>query len=93
MTLPLDERRRRASYRAMHRGTKEMDWLLGRYAERHLAGMSEADLALFERLLAMPDPDLQGWLMATETYGGGDFAGLIAAIRSFHGLEPKDRTA
>lgn len=84
-TLPLDERRRRAAFRAAHRGTKEMDWLLGRYADRHLAAMPDAELAEFEQLLAMPDPDLQHWLMATERYAG-DFEELIGRIRAFHGL-------
>lgn len=83
----LDQRRRRAAYRASHRGTKEMDWLLGRYAEARLAAMSEPELAEFERLLALADPDLQGWLLATEPYVDGDFAGLIGRIRSFHGLD------
>jgi antitoxin CptB len=86
MTPTLDDRRRRAAYRAMHRGTKEMDWLLGRYADAHLAAMSDTELAEFERILAISDPDLQGWLMATEAYGDGEFAALIQRIRAFHGL-------
>ncbi len=52
-------RRRRALYRAQHRGTKEMDHLLGRFAEARLAEMDDAALGLFETLLALPDPDLQ----------------------------------
>jgi len=46
----LEERRRRAHYRAAHRGTREMDWLLGRYAEAVAPAMSQADLMDFERL-------------------------------------------
>ena len=60
MTLPTDDievRRRRAAYRAGHRGTKEMDWLLGRYAEAVLPALPVAELAAFEELLALPDPD------------------------------------
>ena len=37
----LEIRRRRAAYRAHHRGTKEMDWLVGRYADAHLAEVRE----------------------------------------------------
>ena len=54
MQSMLDERRRRAAYRATHRGTKEMDWLLGRYAEAHLASMPDAELDEFERLIQEP---------------------------------------
>jgi antitoxin CptB len=82
----LDQRRRRAAYRASHRGTKEMDWLLGRYAEVHLPAMEEAELARFERLLALPDPDLQAWIMTGHVRAGNDLSGLVAQIRIFHGL-------
>jgi antitoxin CptB len=84
----LETRRRRATYRASHRGTKEMDIVLGRYAEARLASMSPTELAVFERFLALPDPLLnQGF-----TQGGGadagEFAGLIDGLRAHHGLSP-----
>ncbi|MBM3503271.1 MAG: succinate dehydrogenase assembly factor 2 [Alphaproteobacteria bacterium] len=56
--IGLDERRRRVRYRSWHRGTREMDLLLGGFADRHLATMSADDLEAFERLIALPDPDL-----------------------------------
>jgi antitoxin CptB len=83
----LDQRRRRAAYRAAHRGTKEMDWLLGRYAEARLAAMGEAELAEFERLIALPDPELQEWIMTGEARARNELTGLVARIRAFHGLE------
>ena len=39
MTDDAETRRRRAAYRACHRGTKEMDWILGRFAEAALPAM------------------------------------------------------
>ncbi len=81
-----DPRRRRAFYRAQHRGTKEMDFLLGRFAEARLAAMSAEDLASFEELLSLPDPDLQSWLMGGVSYDGSALAGLLTEIRAFHGL-------
>ncbi len=82
----LDQRRRRAAYRASHRGTKEMDWLLGRYAEAHLPAMAEDELERLERLLALPDPDLQSWIMAGTVQAENDLSGLVVEIRAFHGL-------
>ena len=82
----MDIRRRRAAYRAAHRGTKEMDWVLGRFAAAALPGMSEAMLGLFERLLLLPDPDLQDLVMDPQVTPTGEFAALIAALRQFHGL-------
>ncbi len=83
---PDETRRRRALYRAQHRGTKEMDFLLGRYAEGRLAGMAAADLTAFEELLALPDPQLQGWLMMGQSYEGSALADLLRDIQAFHGI-------
>jgi antitoxin CptB len=82
----LDPRRRRALYRATHRGTKEMDWFLGRYAEARLAAMADVELEQFERLLVMPDPDLHSWITSPDAIGASDFAQLVGDIRTFHGL-------
>ena len=41
----LDERRRRLLFRCRHRGIREMDLVLGRFADAHLAALSEAELA------------------------------------------------
>ena len=79
-------RQRRALYRAKHRGTKELDWLLGRYAEARLPEMAPDDLKAFEELLALPDPDLQSWLMNGTGFDGSVLAGLLVDIRAFHGL-------
>ena len=87
MTDDVETRRRRAGYRACHRGTKEMDWILGRYAQAALPGMDVARLGLFERMLGMPDPDLQDMILHPELKPGGEFAEFIASIRAFHGLE------
>ena len=86
MTDQLENRRRRAIYRANHRGTKEMDVLVGRYAQAHISGFEQAELTHFERFLAMPDPALQAWIFSGRGFEGSEFAELIGAIRSFHGL-------
>jgi antitoxin CptB len=80
-------RRRRADFRAHHRGTKEMDWLVGRFADARLADMTPDELAHFERLLLLPDPELHDMIVYPEIAPGGKFAELIAQLRVFHGLE------
>ena len=87
MSDQLDARRRRAGFRANHRGTKEMDWLLGRYADATLEGMADADLDLFERLIQLPDPDLQAWILDPRAMQHSEFAPLIGALRTFHKLD------
>jgi antitoxin CptB len=83
------ERRRRALYRACHRGTKELDYMLGRFADARVADMSMDELTVFEELLSLPEPDLQKWLMNGTGYESSTLAGLIDDIRAFHGLEAR----
>ncbi len=82
----LDARKRRAAYRANYRGTKEMDWLLGKYAEARLPAMDAAALSHFEMFLVLPDPELNAWLLDPEKISGLEFAELVADVRAFHGL-------
>lgn len=85
----LQMRRRRAAYRASHRGTKEMDIILGRYAVARLESMSETDLEAFERFLMLPDPVLTQWFNEGEGAEAGEFSSLVTALRVHHGLSPR----
>jgi len=58
----LDPRRKRARFRAWHRGMREMDLVMGRFADREMATLSEAELAEFETLMELPDPDVFNWI-------------------------------
>jgi len=80
-------RRRRAAFRANHRGTKDRDWLIGRFADARVADMLPPMLAEFERLLQMPDPELHDMILYPEIAPAGEFMALIAQLRIFHGLE------
>ena len=92
MTDDLDVRRRRAMYRAAHRGTKEMDALIGRYADAKLPGIGDSALENFERLLAVADPILQAWIWDKEPVSGSEFEDLVQEIRTFHGFDGLERT-
>jgi antitoxin CptB len=87
MTDDVESRRRRAAFRATHRGNKEMDWLIGRFARARLAAMSPEALTAFERLLFVPDPHLYDMIMHPEAAPAGEHALLVAELRTFHGLE------
>ena len=83
----MEVRRRRAAWRAGHRGTKELDLLVGRFAEARLSAMSGADLDRFEQFLASSDPEIQTWLLGPAAPGAAsEFADVVAEIRKFHGL-------
>lgn len=59
--MEIDDRRKKLVFRAWHRGTREMDLLLGSFADAHVQGFDAAQLDAFERLLACQDPDLYDW--------------------------------
>ena len=49
-------------YRAKQRGFLELDIIVGGWAERHLPGLSDAELASFGEVLDVENPDLFKWL-------------------------------
>ena len=76
--------RRRLVYRACHRGTKELDFILGRYCKVHVAGFSAEKLARFERLLEHQETILQQWLMGQVPFPEGDEGEMLRQIRAYH---------
>lgn len=61
--MNLDMRRKKALYRANHRGTKEMDLILGRFANAHIVHLDADELCQFEALLDVPDTQMQKWFL------------------------------
>jgi antitoxin CptB len=80
----LDERRRRLLFRAWHRGMREVDLITGRFADAHIARLSDAELDDFERLMDVPEPDLLAWVLGGDTPPDHDTA-LFRKMRDFRG--------
>jgi antitoxin CptB len=57
-----DIRRKRLKYRSWHRGTRESDLIMGRFADAHLAGFDADQLDRYEALLECSDADLFDWV-------------------------------
>ena len=80
----LDHRRRRTLFRAWHRGIREMDLIMGRFADAEIGTMPDSDLDDFERLIDVPDHDLFRWITGEgETPSNYDTA-LFRRLRAFH---------
>ena len=54
--------RRRLHFRAWHRGTRELDLILGRFADQYLWDLNSHELNFFSQLLDVHDPDLYDWI-------------------------------
>jgi antitoxin CptB len=59
----LDARRRKLLFRAWHRGMRELDLVLGHFADRHMADLAPEELDQLERLMEVPDCDLLAWVL------------------------------
>jgi len=80
--MDIDKRRKQAIYRANHRGIKEMDIILGRFANAHVGAMDEAMLTRFEAIMAEADRDLVLWFTGETGAPEHIDAELFAAILS-----------
>ncbi len=58
-----EARLKRMKMRSWRRGTKEMDLVLGPYADTMLTGMSLAELDAYDSLLEENDQDLMVWML------------------------------
>jgi antitoxin CptB len=62
VTASPEIRRKRLSFRSWHRGTRESDLILGRFADSHLAGLDDGQLDRYEALLDCADADIFDWV-------------------------------
>lgn len=72
-------------FRAWHRGIREMDLVLGRFADAQLAGLNEAELGEFEAWLDIPDQQIFAWVSGQEPVPADIDTTLFRALREFRG--------
>jgi antitoxin CptB len=81
MSAPsLPPRLARARFRAWHRGTREADYMIGGFFDRHHAAWGDDDVAWFEALLDEDDVDIMAWALgsaaAPERFRGAQLEAL-----------------
>jgi antitoxin CptB len=87
-------RLKRLRFRAWHRGFKEADLVLGRFADLHAAALDDGDFKHFEALLEEPDDDLYAWILGREPPPARHDHALLSRLQAFAralhaaGLEP-----
>jgi antitoxin CptB len=85
----LDTRRRKLLFRAWHRGMREMDLIMGRFADRAIADLGERELAEFERLIELPDGELLAWITGEADVPPNLDTALFRRLRDFHAQGPE----
>ncbi|MEO1397405.1 MAG: succinate dehydrogenase assembly factor 2, partial [Pseudomonadota bacterium] len=67
-------------------GMREMDYVLGSFANNAIADMAQSELADFENLMQVPDPDMYKWLSGTIAVPPNWDTPLVRRIRAFHSV-------
>jgi antitoxin CptB len=76
--------RKRLIFRSWHRGTREMDLIMGRFADAAVPEMSESDLADYAKLLEESDPDIYDWLCARAEVPEASNSGVLQHLIRHH---------
>ena len=82
MSETAEARLKRMAMRSWRRGTKEMDLVLGPWADAHLAGLDETRLRVYDLLLEENDQDLMAWILG-QAEPPAAIAGLLGEIADF----------
>ena len=83
----LDDRRKRLLFRCWHRGTRELDLILGRFADAAIAELGEDELGQLERLLEVPDPDFYAAVTGDRPLPDEYANPLFGRIKSFRAVD------
>jgi antitoxin CptB len=84
MDDPLEIRKKRLSFRSWHRGTREIDLILGRFADQHLADFDARMVDLYEKLLLNNDPDLYNWITGAEDAPANEESDVLKMLIAFN---------
>lgn len=79
----LSPRRRKILYHAWHRGTRELDLLLGRFADDAVGELTDTELDEFEALLEIDDRELFGWILGKASVPDTAPKAIFAKVLAF----------
>lgn len=79
----LSERRRKLLFRSWHRGIREMDLIMGGFADASIATMTDSELDELERLLDVPDQEIYSWFTGGGAVPAPFDTALFSQMRAF----------
>ncbi len=80
----LENKRKRLIFRSWHRGTREMDLIMGSFANTNVPGFSVGELDFYEQLLHIPDPDIYDWIIGRADVPANLLNPVIAKLLDHH---------
>lgn len=79
----LDIRRRKLLFRSWHRGMREVDLVLGSFADANIDALTAAEIDQYERLLDIPDTELLAWLTGGQPVPAEHKSSLLDRVLAF----------
>jgi antitoxin CptB len=80
----LDPRRRKLLFQSWHRGIREMDLIMGRFANEEIDSLVGQELDDFERLTEVPDQELLAWVTGEQATPTEYDTVVFRRMRDFH---------
>ena len=80
----LSVRRRNLLFRAWRRGVREMDLIVGRFADAYIERLDEPALDDFERLIEVPNNELYAWVVGETAVPADHDTAVLRELRTFH---------
>ena len=80
----LDVRRRKLLFRAWRRGVREMDLIVGRFADAYIDKFDDAALDAFERLIEVPNAELYAWVTGDQPAPANQNSAVLRELIAFH---------
>ncbi len=86
MAVDLATIRKRLKFRSWHRGTREMDLLLGQFADWAVDQYDLANLDRYGALLEESDPDIYDWVIGRGAPENESHGPILGDLIAFHTL-------
>ena len=83
MISSIDDFRKKLLFRSCHRGTKEMDLLLGGFFQENYQILSESELLEFQDILELTDKALSDWLIMNKNNEDIEYIAISKKIKEF----------
>jgi antitoxin CptB len=80
----LDPRRRKLLFRSWHRGMREIDLVMGKFADAEISRLTETELEEYERLVELPDGELLAWITGEQAIPAQHDGAVLRRLRAFH---------
>lgn len=82
-SMDLSDQKKKLIFRSWHRGTREMDLIMGTFAEVHVPSFTDTELAAYEEVLLENDPDVYDWYIGAKQVPANRMNSVLEKLLAF----------